>query len=315
MNLDAIRARAALNAHIRKFFADRDFIEVETPHLVEAAGTDPYLDPIPAQLTLGSDRRAMSLHTSPEFAMKELVAAGLERIYQLCHVWRDGEVTSQHNPEFTLLEWYRTGVSSDVIMDDVEHLVAPVLSGANGGAAAGRGFARITMRDAWLQGCGIDPIETAGDLSALSTASGIDRWDRWDELFFELMLERVEPWLAEQGAVFVTEWPVQLAVLARRCDHDPRVAERFELYVDGVELCNGFGELTDPVEQRARFEEDNAQRRALGKPEQTMPERFLAVLERGLPECSGVAVGIDRLLMLQLGTDDIRDVLPFAIGR
>lgn len=310
MKVDAVRGRAALNAQIRAFFRARDFIEVETPCLVPAAGTDPYLDPIPATLTVGSSQRPMSLHTSPEFAMKELVAAGLERIYQLCHVWRDGEVTAQHNPEFTLLEWYRAGARYDVIMDDVEELVSLCLAfdGANP-------FLRVTMRDAWLQACGIDPIATAGDLDALAKASGVHRWARWDELFFELMLERVEPWLAAQGAVFVTHWPTQLAVLARRCDHDPRVAERFELYVDGVELANGFGELTDPIEQRERFEQDNAQRRALGKPEQPYPQRFLDVLESGLPESSGVALGVDRLLMLRLGADSISEVLPFAIQR
>lgn len=308
MNLATLRARARLNQQIRAFFDERDFLEVETPLLVDAAGTDPYIDPVGATLTVGRDVRRMSLHTSPEFAMKELVAAGLERIYQLCHVWRDGEITALHNPEFTILEWYRAGVGYDAIMDDVEALVASALDEP-------REFGRITMREAWIEACGVDPVATAGDRDALAAASGNRRWRRWDELFFDLMLERVEPWLAAQGPVFVTEWPAQLAVLARRCPHDPRVAERFELYVDGVELANGFGELTDADEQRERFDDDNAQRRELGKPEQPLPERFLDVLRSGLPDCAGVALGVDRLLMLQTGTTQIADVLPFAQRR
>ncbi len=308
MNLGAIAARAALNREVRAFFESRDFVEVETPQIVVAAGTDPYIDPIPAQLTVGREMRAMSLHTSPEFAMKELLAAGMERIYQICHVWRDGEITALHNPEFTLLEWYRAGVPYDVIMDDVEALVGAVLD-------IDGPMQRMTMQQAWLSACGLDPIQTAGDVDALAEASGNGRWERWDELFFDLMLERVEPWVAEQGAVFITEWPTELAVLARRCSHDPRVAERFELYVDGVELANGFGELTDAHEQRTRFEIDNSQRRAIGKPEQPMPDRFLAALSRGLPQSSGVAVGLDRLLMLRVGASQIADVLPFALER
>lgn len=306
MNVDLIAARAALNRSIRAFFEARDFLEVETPQLVEAAGTDPYLDPVAVQLTYGPRRFEMSLHTSPEFAMKELVAAGLPRIYQLCHVWRDGEVTPLHNPEFTILEWYRAHVPYDAIMDDVEALVASALG-------ITQPFARVTMRDAWLQACGIDPIATAGSHAALCEAAGVTRWQRWDELFFELMLERVEPWIAAQGPMFVTEWPVQLAVLARRCEHDARVAERFELYIDGVELANGFGELTDAKEQRARFASDNAERVALGRPQQPMPERFLSVLERGLPPCSGVAVGVDRVLMLQTGATSLQQLLPWAL--
>ena len=313
MNLDAVRARADLNRAIRQFFEERSFIEVETPLLVRAAGTDPYLDPVPATLTVHGKTRPMQLHTSPEFAMKGLVAAGLQRIYQLCHVWRDGEQTARHNPEFTILEWYRAGVGYEVIIDDVETLVGDLLG-------LPRPFRRVTMREAWLESTGVDPVQNS-TFAALRDAVAQERrargatvvsapnLERWDEVFFDTMLTQVEPWIAAQGAVFVTQWPAELAALARRCAHDERVAERFELYVDGVELANGFGELTDPVEQRTRFESDNETRRQLGKPEMPMPEAFLTVLESGLPQCSGVALGVDRLLMLQIGATQISQVL------
>lgn len=325
---ETVRARAALNHTLRAFFAERGFVEVETPRLVAAAGTDPHLDPVRAELSVGVDTRPMWLHTSPEFAMKELLVEGLQRIYQLCHVWRDGETTAQHNPEFTILEWYRVGVPYGEIMDDVEALVRATLPGEvsiavpayEGTVALDDPFVRVTMREAWDAACGVDPIGTAGDVDALASAArsaGLHMyrrdWQRWDTLFHYLMFEVVEPWLKAQGAVFVTEWPAELAILARRCPHDPRVAERFELYVGGVELANGFGELTDAVEQRQRFEADNTERRALGKPPQPVPKRFLAALERGLPDSSGVALGVDRLLMLQCGAATIADVLPFAI--
>lgn len=315
--MGAAHQRARLNQSIRRFFEHRGFLEVETPHLVPAAGTDPYIDPIEVR------PQESYLHTSPEFAMKELLVDGLERIYQLCHVWRDGERTPLHNPEFTILEWYRAGVGYGEIIDDVEDLTRLLLperleirvAGYEGAVDLTTPFRRVTMREAWMEACGIDPVETAGHHAALCRAAGVTRWERWDELFFDLMLERVEPWLKEQGAVFVTEWPTQLAVLARKCAHDPRVAERFELYVGGIELANGFGELTDPTEQRARFEADNEERRALGKPEQPIPERFLSALERGLPESSGVAMGVDRLLMLTTSSASIDDVLFCSRGQ
>lgn len=323
---EVVGARAALNRRLRYFFEERDFLEVETPHLVASAGTDPYLDAVPAMLTVNSVQRSMALHTSPEFAMKELLVEGLQRIYQLCHVWRDGELTPQHNPEFSLLEWYRVDEGYQAIMDDVEELVREVLGTGVAIAIDGyqqefelpESFLRVTMRELWEESCGIDPIATAGDaggLAAAARAQGLGAtsdFERWDEWFFSLWYEAVEPWLAERGAVFVTEWPTQLAVLARNCPHDERVAERFELYIGGVELANGFGELTDAAEQRRRFEADNAERRALGKPEQPIPQRFLAALERGMPDASGVALGVDRLLMLATGLGSISEVLPFA---
>ena len=323
---EAVRARADLNRTIRGFFERHDFVEVETPALVPAPGTDLYLDPVEATLHTAAGSRRRWLHTSPEFAMKELLVEGLERIYQLCHVWRDGERTPQHNPEFTILEWYRADETYDAIMDDVEALVREILPdvcdvlipGYEGRVEIAPKFPRRTMREVWLESCDVDPIATAGDPEALgrmATERGMAPrrpFERWDEWFFHIWFEGVEPWLRQQGAVFVTEWPSQLAVLAQRCAHDPRVAERFELYVGGVELANGFGELTDPVEQRERFALDNAEREATGKETLPMPERLLGALERGLPPSSGVALGVDRLLMLASGASRIAEVLPFA---
>ncbi len=316
--MNAVRARAALHRDIRRFFDDRSFLEVETPYLVRAAGTDPYIEPIGVAVRVGGGVEARALHTSPEFAMKELVRRGYDRIFQLCRVWRDGEASELHSPEFTMLEWYRASVGYEAIVDDVEELVRAVLPDSVEVAVRGyegcfdvtAPFERLTMREVWLRACGIDPIETAGDLPALADAARVEpRWERWDELFFDLMIERVYPWIQRRGPLFVTEWPTPLAALARRCPHDARVAERFELYLGGIELANGYGELTDPEEQRRRFESDNLDRIATGRAPQPIPEEFLATLERGLPPCSGVALGVDRLLMLAMGAASIAETI------
>jgi len=338
---DALAARAELRARTRRYFDDRDFLEVETPHAVRSPGTDLYLDPV----GMGSlDRERQSdvpgyLHTSPEFAMKRLLSEGVERLYQICRVWRDGEFTDRHHPEFTMLEWYRAWEDLDAVITDTERVVTR----ATGGTATvvertpeGRErreiafeppFDRVTMRELVDEACGFD-ILSALDYASLRRKivrrdlldRGIDRRHpppdagdegRWDELFFELMVSELEPHLATMGAVVVTEWPARLAILARKSDEDPRVARRFELFVGGLELANGFDELTDPDEQRARFERDLRDRRDLDKPELPMPEDLLQALEYGLPPSAGVALGLDRLAMLDLGTPRIGDVSVF----
>ncbi len=330
---EALRLRADANRAVRAFFDARDFVEVETPNWVAAPGTDVYLDPVQASFQdVHSAGEPISgyLHTSPEFAMKRLLCAGMERIWQMCKVWRNGEVTPMHNPEFTILEWYRAHAPVEAIMDDVEALTGELLG--QGVTVAGRdialdaGIQRVSMQQLVERACGFDLLEAlevdalieacrTHELLSEASLGRAERERRWDELFFELQITHLDPYLAELGAVFVTDWPTPLAVLAQKNPDDPRVAQRFELYVGGVELANGFQELTDPVEQRERFEDDLRTRGERGLPALPTPERFLAALERGMPPSSGVAVGVDRYLMLAAGVDDIREVVPFALRR
>lgn len=313
--VEACEHRNQLFKQIRAYFADEGFLEVETPLWVGEPGTDVFLDPVVAAFVPepGGVKTAAYLQTSPEFLMKEMLSLGHERIFQLCKVFRNGEVTPIHNPEFSMLEFYRAWEDAPTIMADVEAIVSMAL------VDLPRPFERATMQDVFREACGLDILEldTADALrdaieskSLLSIRSG----SSWDELFFELVIEYLDPYLKTRGAIFVTDWPTRLAVLAQRNPRDPRVAERFELYVDGIELCNGFQELTDPVEQRQRFEEDCAYRQQRGYPTMPMPDRFLNALERGLPPSSGVAIGLDRLLMLSMGVTEIGQVIAFSGG-
>lgn len=328
-----VRRRHRARTVVRRYFEARDFHEVRTSHAVDSPGTDPYVEPVGTRAP-GNEERSVPpfLHTSPEFAMKRLLARGVERLYQLSPVWRHGDDTPWHSAEFEMLEWYRAWEGVEPVMEDVERLVDRMLEGeatipaADGEDGAVRRipiappFERVTMRELVDVACGFDLFD-ALDYSSLREAcvrhdlldGDVDRRHpptdgRWDELFFELMVTRLEPALADRGAVFVTQWPSELAILARKDPEDPRVARRFELFVGGVELANGFDELRDPAEQRRRFRADNAQRRDLDKPELPVPEDFLAALEAGLPPSAGVALGFDRLLMLDLGLSPIERV-------
>ncbi|MCB9563932.1 MAG: EF-P lysine aminoacylase GenX [Kofleriaceae bacterium] len=311
------RSRAL--AAIRGLFAARDFVEVETPLRVRAPALEVQLHAVPA----GDGEW---LITSPEYQMKRLLAGGFERIYQVCKCFRGHEDGHQHAPEFTMLEWYRAWAGLDDILDDTEALVAEVARAVRGEpvvVAQGRripvdgAWPRLTVAEAMATHAGVtvrgdEPVE---ELAAAVTAAGIDLGGavHWDDVFFAAFVERVEPALAAMDRpVFVTDWPVRLAALARRKPGNPAVVERFEAYVGGLELANAFGELTDPVEQRARFEDDLAARAARGLPAYPLDERLLAALTEGLPPCAGIALGIDRLVMLATGADHIRDVLTFA---
>ncbi|MFB6265192.1 MAG: amino acid--tRNA ligase-related protein, partial [Bradymonadaceae bacterium] len=279
---EILRRRHELAGTVRDYFRGRDFREVQTPNVVDSPGTDIYIDPFRvSSVGEDSDRAEGYLHTSPEFAMKRLLAEGCERIFRLGKVWRDCERASDwHHPEFTMLEWYRAWEERDTVLTDVERIVDAVTGGRARLAAPSVGdegtrtvdldppFDRIAMRELVDETCGFDLLD-ALDYRSLREAclrrglleASIERRHppeegRWDELFFELMVEHLEPRLARMGAVFITDWPAPLAVLAAKDPDDPRIADRFELYVGGVELANGFRELTDPEEQRRRFEED-----------------------------------------------------------
>jgi len=295
--------RAELVRRVRTWFEDQDFLEVETPVLVPSPGLDLHLDAF--AVDAGAGRAARFLSTSPEYQMKRLLADGHPRIFQITRAFRRGELGSRHNPEFTILEWYRAGAAVDDVMRDTEALVLAVTGGevrlGDRRIPIAPPFARRTVCDAFEAFAGVAPADTLA-------------WAAHDEdRFYKTLVDQVEPAIAALGApIFVDEYPAPQASLARRKPSDPRVAERFELYVAGVELCNGFGELTDPVEQRARLVRDREERAARGLPVYPIDERFLGALERGLPPCAGNALGLDRLVALACGTTEIRDVIAFT---
>jgi lysyl-tRNA synthetase class 2 len=330
--LDALRARAEILAGVRLFFAERGVLEVETPVLCAAGAVDRHLDPIPAEWrpaggAAGGER--LWLVTSPEHSMKRLLAAGSGPIYQVTRAFRDGERGRLHNPEFTILEWYRPGFDHHALMEEVEDLVVAVLGGRPAFAGLDRGasrrtlepFARITYREAFLDVLGIDPHRVAAaDLSRIAGLEGVppppgfhaaDR-DAWLDL---LLVARVEATLGVERPAFLHDYPASQAALARIRPGDPPIAERFELYIDGIEIANGYHELLDPAEQERRFVEANAARRALGKPELPVDRRLLDALAAGIPPCAGVALGLDRLVMLAAGARSIDEVMAFPVER
>jgi lysyl-tRNA synthetase class 2 len=323
------RARARLQAEVRRALGAMGYDEVETPCLVPAPGMEPHIQAFEAEFVpeAGGARTPLFLHTSPEYAMKRLLAAGLARVFQLARVFRNGEVSATHNPEFTMLELYRTGTDYAGLMEDLERLVeacARALS-PDGTARATRGgealslaapFERLTVAEAFRRHAGIDLLACGNDAARLSEAArraGLDPGppgEPFDDVFFRVMLDAVEPRIGRTRPVYLTDWPAPMAALSRVRRDDPRVAERFELYAGGLELANGFSELTDAAEQRRRLVEEQGQRRRLGRREYPLDERFLAALGR-MPDAAGVAVGLDRVLMLLVGAETIADVLLF----
>jgi lysyl-tRNA synthetase class 2 len=321
------RARARLAAETRRALGALGYEEVETPVMVPAPGMEPHLAPFETAFVPegGGPPRRRWLVTSPEYAMKRLLAEGFERVFQLSRVFRNGEVSATHNPEFTMLEFYRAGTDYDGIMADLETLIRAAARALAGGEVVARGgraldlsapFERLTVQEAFLRHAGVDLAACGGDagrLRAAARAAGRDAGpdgEPFDDAFFRLMLEAVEPRLGVARPTWLVDWPASMAALARVKAADPRWAERFELYAGGLELANGFSELTDPVEQRARLLEEQALRRRLGRPALPLDEPFLAALG-GMPPAGGVAVGFDRLLMLLTGAPSIADVLLF----
>jgi lysyl-tRNA synthetase class 2 len=315
----AARARMAMYGALRRFFAGEGYLEVETPTLVPTPGLEPHIDPFEAPFIPSMDggaRRSLWLHTSPEYAMKRLLADGSPPLFQLCKTYRNGEVSGTHNPEFTMLEFYRPRADYHAIMSDLERALAAVEQAVNPGGTtfSSLPYERLTVRDAVLRHTGIDLFaHPDGDsLAAAAKAIGVHVGDSrsFDDVFFHLFLERVERKLGFGRPTFLVEYPASMASLSRLKPGDPRVAERVELYVNGVELANGFSELTDAVEQRKRLEEEQALRRSLGRPVFDLDEAFLAALPK-LPPSGGIAVGLDRVLMLLVGAKDIAEVLLF----
>lgn len=312
----ALRLRADLLRKTRDFFHGRGFLEVETPLLSADVVVDRHLDPIPVTLADDPRRpevgRPLWLQTSPEFGMKRLLAAGAEAIYQITRAFRNGEIGPLHNPEFTMVEWYRVG---DGMHEGME------LLGELADCLLGRGAAeRMNYADAFARFVGIDVHSASiGDLRAAverhriaAPAGLVDDRDGWLDL---LLVERVQPNLGRPRPTILFDYPASQAALARVRDDRPPVAERFELYVDGIELANGYHELLDAAVLRRRITEANALRAADGKPRLPTESRLLAAMETGLPACTGVALGFDRLVMVAAGARTLAEVMPFPIDR
>ncbi|HEY5683480.1 MAG TPA: EF-P lysine aminoacylase EpmA [Sulfuricaulis sp.] len=318
--LEVLELRARLLQQIRAFFSARGVLEVETPVLSSAAATDPALASFTTRYTgpRFPHGQTLYLHTSPEFPMKRLLAAGCDSIYQICKVFRDGESGQRHNPEFTLLEWYRVSFDQHRLMTETTELVmsllAPILKLDPP--------ERVTYREAFLRHADIDPhTATVADYTTVAKRHNIDfpkdlmtRNDTaaWRDL---LLTHVIESKLGQGRLTFLYDYPASQASLARLQPGNPPVAARFELYLNGVELANGFHELSDAEEQRLRFDHQLHFRAADGMLGVPIDERLLSALEHGLPDCSGVALGLDRLVMVASGARTIEEVIAFPIDR
>lgn len=307
-----LRARAQLYGAIRHYFGTRGVLEVETPVLSAAATVDPNIDSFCAREPGG---REWWLQTSPEFAMKRLLAAGSGPIWQIARVFRREEAGRHHNPEFSMLEWYRPGWDHRALMNEVEALLR------SAGLPGGPAWERLSYREAFLRHAGLDPFEAGPEAlrqacaARMTLAGGLlqaaDR-DTWLDL---LMSGLVGPRLGLESPVFLHDFPASQAALARVRPGSPPLAERFELFWKGIELANGFHELTDAAEQRRRFEQDRARRAAAGREAPPYDAHLVEALAAGMPDCAGVALGLDRLLLLLLELPELGDVLAFDAGR
>jgi elongation factor P--(R)-beta-lysine ligase len=305
---------------LRRFLNEQGYTEVETPALVPAPGMEPHITAFETRFipeTNVGRARTLYLHTSPEYAMKRLLADGGGPIFQICKVFRNGEVSRHHNPEFSMLELYRPRADYREVMADLEAALAEAEA-----AVAWPGerifsktpYARLTVRDAFRQEAGIDLYECES-VSALAKAAAkagvrLGGAKSFDDVFFQIFLQRIEPKLGHGRPAYLVDYPASMAALSRLKPKDPRVAERFELYVQGAELANGFSELTDRAEQRRRLVQEQAERKNLGRPVYPLDEAFLKAVGR-MPPSGGVAVGLDRVLMLMLGAEELSEVLLF----
>jgi lysyl-tRNA synthetase class 2 len=286
-----LNERARIIQTIRAFFVDRGYLEVETPHRIPGNAPEGYIDAVASG--------DWFLHTSPELCMKRLLAAGYERLFQICRCWRAGERGSRHLPEYTMLEWYRAGADYTALMTECEGLLAALLPAGKLTCSE----ATIDLAPPWERLTVAEAFARYGSLS-LEDALAAGRFD-------EIIAFEIEPRLGLKKPTFLTEYPVSLAALARKKPGDPVVAERFELYIAGLELANAFSELTDPLEQRQRFEQEEVQRRNAGKTPYPTPEKFLRELAT-MPDAAGIALGVDRLVMLLTGAETIDEVVAFT---
>ncbi|SFN03877.1 lysyl-tRNA synthetase, class 2 [Izhakiella capsodis] len=311
-SIDNLLKRAAIVAEIRRFFADRGVLEVETPAMSQATITDLHLVPFRTHFVGPGAAQGMDLWliTSPEFHMKRLLAAGSGPIYQLGKSFRNEEAGRHHNPEFSMLEWYRPHYDMYRLINEVDDLLQQILE-----CAAAE---KLSYQQAFIRYLDIDPLsaekdELRGIAEKLGAGDLAHREDDRDTLLQLLFMLGVEPEIGKDKPVVIYHFPASQAALAEISTEDHRVAERFEVYFKGIELANGFRELTDAREQRQRFVQDNRKRAARGLPVNAIDEKLLAALEQGMPECSGVALGVDRLVMLALKAEQIADVIAFTV--
>ena len=317
-----MRVRAAVLDAVRDFFRDANFLAVETPTLVRASAQEEHIQLFATEYQDDKAQEQLYLAPSPELYMKRLLGAGFERIYQISRSYRNGEMGPQHNPEFTLIEWYRAYASYEEIMADVENLVAHVAGSVLGRSSVVREgreiglqppWQRLSVRDAFARWAAVD-LDACADAESLfrrARALGYGsarREDSWEDLYHKILLEKVEPELATLGAVHLFDYPRQLAALAKLKEGDPAVAERTEAYLGGVELSNGYTELNDPVQQRERFA------RSVQPGGVPADEAFLMAMERGIPPAGGVALGLDRLVMIVAGASCLDEVVAFPLG-
>jgi len=310
--------RANILQEIRQFFAERNVVEVETPALSQGTVTDVYLDALTCKYNFLADSSSeqsadLFLQTSPEFHMKRLLASGYGCIYQIAKAFRHEESGRYHNPEFTMLEWYRIGFDQFELMSEVAELLQAVLGGNKA--------LFTSYQDIFLKTVSVDPLTATFDelVDVLTKHGKAADWliemNDADLLLQFIFTEIIEPTIGTSQPQFIYDFPVAQASLAKKSIDDPRVAQRFECYFKGIELVNGFNELTDADEQVARFEDDNKKRLEQDLPAKPIDTNFIAALNHGLPQCSGVALGIDRLVMLALGVKDISEVQSFSIER
>jgi lysyl-tRNA synthetase class 2 len=314
--LPYLQARAQIQTAMRQWFADEGCIEAETPILQVAPGAEVHLTGFATEWkTPDGAAHPRWLQTSPELAMKKLLAGGVPRLFQFARVFRNAEGSALHHPEFTMLEWYRARVGYETIMDDCAALLAVCgakeLRWQDKTCDPAATPERLTVAEAFERYAGVDLFATVGDAQKLSDASGValHDGDTWDDVFFRIMFEKIEHRLGMGRPTILCEYPIAMAALARAKPGDPRVAERFELYACGVELANAFGELTDPAIQRARLQADMDEKERLYGVRWPVDEDFFAALDHGLPDCAGIALGFDRLVMLATGASHIEDVL------
>ena len=292
---DALRRRATLLQAIRSFFADRGYLEVETPHRIPAPAPESYIDAVPSG--------DWFLHTSPELCMKRLLAAGYEKIFQVCRCWRQDERGSFHHPEFTLLEWYRLNGDYRDLMEECESLLQSIAIRIGSGERLSFRRLEINLSSPWER---ISVREAFERFSSIPMEEALKK-DRFDEL----MVQEIEPRLGREKPAFLYDYPAERGALARLKRDDPTLAERFELYIGGLELANAFSELNDPQEQRSRFLSEEAYRRSLKKLPYPIPENFLKELE-DMPPAAGIALGVDRLAMVFLDANTIDEVIAFT---
>lgn len=328
--LERLRQRAALIAQIRRFFAEREVLEVETPAISQGTITDVHLDPLITAHALPDNSSASPLYlqTSPEYAMKRMLASGFPDIYQICKCFREDEIGRLHNPEFTMLEWYRRGFSMQALIDEVSELLRMVLNIDS----CQKDIEQYSYQALFQRHLHFDPLNASiSDILEVCAKYALSDYANSlvpeqnpehgaahnnvkDALLQVLFSQHIEPVIGQDAPVCVTHFPASQASLAKLSE-DKQSALRFEFYYRNIELANGFEELTDASLQHARFEKDNQIRRSLGKTERQIDQRFMQALQHGLPACSGVALGLDRLVMLALGCDDIGEVISFDIQR